>query len=58
MPSTVNTTTFELRNPAGVPIAGISVPGGETPTATLTPSAPLAPGDDLHGRPSRAGRQA
>ena len=41
-PATVNTTTFELRDPTGALVAASVSVGGETPTATLTPNFGLA----------------
>ncbi len=41
--ATINTTTFELRDPLGNLVPASVTPGGETPTATLTPNVLLAP---------------
>ena len=40
--SSLNTTTFQLRDPAGSLVPASVTAGGQTPTATLTPSSPLA----------------
>src|SRR5262249_44642704 len=42
--SSINTGTFQLRDGSGSLVTAQVVPGGETPTATLTPTAALAPG--------------
>ena len=41
-PASVTTATFELRDAAGTLVPSSVVAGGETPTVTLTPAAPLA----------------
>ena len=43
-PSTVNPTTFQLRDGLGALVAATAYAGGETPTSTLIPSSALAPG--------------
>ena len=43
-PSSVNPTTFQLRDPAGVAVAAAAFAGGETPTASLRPESALLPG--------------
>ncbi len=42
--TTVNTGTFELRDPANALVAAVVSYNGGTNTATLTPSGPLSPG--------------
>jgi hypothetical protein len=42
--ATVNSTTFELRDVAGNLVRASAHAGGETPTSTLTPDAPLVSG--------------
>ena len=41
-PSTVNTSTFELRDATGALVPASVLVGGETPTVSLMPSSPLA----------------
>jgi hypothetical protein len=41
-PATLNTSTILLRDPAGNVVPATVYPGGETPTATLVPTSPLA----------------
>ena len=43
-PSSVNPTTFQLRDVSGVLVPAHAYAGGETPTSTLIPASPLAPG--------------
>jgi len=43
-PSSIYTSTFELRDAGGALVPASVVAGGETPTVTLTPTSPLAYG--------------